>query len=59
MLNGRHISGSWEPEEMFSFDPMSRAILSMFKPTDFPDKEVMSLTDDTFMRKTLEHPPGH
>ena len=37
---------SWEYEEMFSFDPKSR---------DFLDKEVMSLTDDTFIRKTLEH----
>ena len=40
---------------MFSFDPKSRAIFSKFKPTDFLDKEVMSLTDDTFIRKTLEH----
>ena len=42
-------------EEMFSFDPTSRAIFSKFKPTDFLDGEIMSLTDDTFIRKTLEH----
>ena len=46
---------SWEHEEIFSFDPKSRAIFSKFKPTNFLDKEVMSLTDDTFIRKTLEH----
>ena len=46
---------SWEHEEMFSFDPKSRAIFSKFKPNDFLDKEVMSLTNDTFIRKTLEH----
>ena len=44
----------WNHEELFEYDAKSQPLFCKYKPTDFHNKNVETLTNDNFIRRQLE-----